>query len=474
MTCLPSARPVRAALLCALLAGACAPMPHLGAPVLSRAPAVQRDAATLNIGSAEWPGEGWWKRYGDAQLDQLIAEALAQSPDLAAAAARIRIADGYARQAGAALLPSVTASGAVNETLLSKNNGVPAQIVPGGWNDTGAIGLGINLDLDLWGRNRATLRAARLDAEAARYEAEQAKLSLTTGIASAYAELAALYAQQDSLKAAVAIRTQTLALVEQRVEQGLDTEAVRRQARARLEAVRSNLAATNEAIGLAGNAIAALVGAGPDRALSIGRPALAALTVQSLPQNASIDLIGRRPDVAAARARAEAAQQMVRAAKAEFYPNVSLTGLIGLQSFGLDNLFKSNSAFGAAGPAVSLPLFRGGALQGQYRARRGQYDEAIAYYDRTVIEALHETADAMTSRSLLVSRLESSRSALADFEEANRLARLRYAQGLSTYLDVLAAEEGVLDSRLTVARLQTRAFALDVALVRALGGGFRS
>jgi outer membrane protein TolC len=123
-------------------------------------------------------------------------------------------------------------------------------------------------------------------------------------------------------------------------------------------------------------------------------------------------------------------------------------------------------------PAVSLPLFHGGALQGQYRGRRGQYDEAVALYDRQVIEALRETADAVTSQKKLVSRLEQSRRALADFEEANRLARQRYEHGLATYLDVLSAEESVLGARLQVADLETRAFTLDVALVRALGGGF--
>jgi len=149
-----------------------------------------------------------------------------------------------------------------------------------------------------------------------------------------------------------------------------------------------------------------------------------------------------------------------------------LTALIGLQSFGLGNLLSSGSSFGSVSPAVSLPLFHGGALQGQYRGRRGQYDEAGALYDRQVIAALHETADAVTSQKMLVSRLANSRRALADFEEAYRLARRRFEHGLSTYLDVLAAEEGVLEARLDVAKLETRAFALDVQLIRALGGGF--
>jgi NodT family efflux transporter outer membrane factor (OMF) lipoprotein len=464
------ARHRRAALLLALCTSACASVPDLGPMPTGRTAPLAAASLTLAGTGSEWPGEGWWQRYQDPQLSKLIDEALANSPDLDVAAARIRTADGFAKQAGAALLPSATAGGTVGATRVGRPDGLPTEILPSGWNDSGAAGVGLTLDLDLWGKNRAALRAAKLDAQAARY----ARLALTTGIASAYAELAALYAQHDSIEDAIDIRTQTLKLVDQRVGQGLDTQSALRQARARLEQTQANRTATDEAIALAKNAIAALVGTGPDRALTIMRPEIGALVPLDMPANASANLVGRRPDIAAARARLEASAQQVKVARAGFYPDVSLSALAGFQSIGLSNLFTSNSFFGSAGPAVTLPLFRGGALQGQYRARRGQYDEAVALYDRQVIEALRQTADALTSRALLASRLADSRRALADFEEANRLARLRYSQGLSTYLDVLSSEEGVLDSRLAVAKLETRSFALDVTLIRALGGGFHS
>jgi len=469
------ARHRRAVLLFALCTSACASVPDLGKAPVSRTLALAAASqASLASTASAWPAASWWKQYEDPQLSMLIEEALAGSPDLAIAAARIRTAEGFAQRAGAALNPSIDAFGSVQETKLSKNNGVPAQMVPGGWNDTGSVGLGITIDLDLWGKNRAALRAAKLDLEAARYGADEVRLALTTGIASAYAELAALYAQRDSYQSAIDIRAQTLALVAGRAGAGLDNDTAVRQARARLEQSQANLAATDEAIELVKNALAALVGTGPDRALTIGRPVIAALQAQGVPNNASIDLIGRRPDIAAARVRADAAGQRIKVARADFYPNVSLSALVGMQAFGLGNLFTGNSTFGGAGPAVTLPLFHGGALQGQYRSARGQYDEAIALYDRQVTQALHETADTLASRKMLATRLDFSRRALGDFEEANRLARLRYAQGLSTYLDVLSAEEGVLDSRLNVAKLETRAFALDVTLIRALGGGFHS
>jgi NodT family efflux transporter outer membrane factor (OMF) lipoprotein len=429
-------------------------------------------AKSLAASDAAWPSHGWWPRYGDPQLDRLMTEALAGSPDLQAAAARLRTAEGYAQRAGSALQPSIDTFAQPELAKQSQNQSVPAAMIPNGWNDSGSMGLSFSLDLDLWGKNRAALRAANSDADAAHFELHEAELALTTSIASTYADLASHYARRDSLEQALNIRIQTAKLVAQRVDIGLDTRAELKQAEARVSQARADLEAADEAIALTRNALAALIGAGPDRGLLIERPATGALQAQGVPADASIELIGRRPDIAAARARVEAAADRIKEARAAFYPNINLTALIGLQSFGLGNLFSSGSTFGSVSPAVSLPLFHGGALQGQYRGRRGQYDEAVALYDRQVIEALRETADAVTSQKKLVSRLAESRRALADYEEAHALARQRYEHGLATYLDVLSAEEGVVSARNTVADLEARAFTVDVQLVRALGGGF--
>jgi NodT family efflux transporter outer membrane factor (OMF) lipoprotein len=453
-------------LLPLFLASACASVPDLGPKPQMRPAEGYAAAISLTSATAPWPGAGWWSGYGDPQLSALMEEALSGSPDLAAAAARLRTAEGFAQKAGAALKPSV--EGFASAELVQQSG------IPNGWQDTGSIGLSFSFDLDLWGKNRAALAAATSDAEAAAYEVAEARLALTTAIASAYADLAQLHAQRDTLESALAIRTDTLRLVRQRVETGLDTRAELKQAESRVPQARADLAATDEAIALTRNAIAALLGAGPDRGVAIARPRIAALRAQGLPANASIDLIGRRPDIAAARARVEAAASRIKEARAAFYPNVNLGALIGFQSLGLGSLLSGGSLSGSVGPAISLPIFQGGALSGNYRGRRGQYDEAVAFYDGRVVQALRETADAVTSQKALVVRLGESRQALADAEEGNRLARTRYEGGLSTYIDVLSAEEGVLQARRTVAELETRAFALDVAMVRALGGGFTS
>ena len=456
-------------LLPALLASACASVPDLGP---RPTPAVASDyasARSLAGAQSAWPADGWWKAYGDAQLDSLIAEGLAGSPDLAAAAARFRTAQGLAQQAGAALLPSVDAAASVDYQNQSQNLGGHVQ---GGWHATGTAALSFNLDLDLFGKNRAALRAAKRDSDAARFDVEEARLLLTTGIASTYADVTALYAQRDNLEAALDIRAQTLKYVRARYDAGLETIDSVRQAEARIPQTRSDIAATDEAIMLDKHALAALVGQGPDRALTIGRPVPNTLRAQGIPADASINLIGRRPDIAAARTRVEAAGERIKEARAAFYPDINIGALVGLQSLGLGSLLSGGSGFASVSPAVTLPLFHGGALQGQYRGRRGQYDEAVALYDGQVIQALRETADTLTSEKQLAERLAQSRSALADYEDALRVARGRYEEGLTNYLTVLTAEESVVNARLSVAQLETRAFTLDVQLVRALGGGF--
>lgn len=455
-------------LLSLLLATSCAAVPDLGPKPVPAAASTYASARSLAAVPAAWPAEGWWKAYHDPQLDRLVGEGLAGSPDLAAALARFHSAQGLAQQAGAALLPSVDATTSIDYSKQSENLASRGET---GWHALGTSGLSLNLDLDLFGKNRAALRAAKKDAEASRYEVDESRLLITTGIASTYADLAALYAQRDNLEAALDIRTKTLKFVRARYDAGVETIDAVRQAEARVPQTRGDIAATDEAIINNKHALAALVGAGPDRGLAIDRPKVA-LEAQGIPADASINLIGRRADIAAARTRVEAAADRIKEARAAFYPDVNIGALAGFSALGLGNLFKGGSGFASVSPAVTLPLFHGGALQGQYRGRRGQYDEAVATYDGQVIAALRETADAVTSKQQLSERIGQSRAALSAYEDALRVAEGRYQQGLTDYLSVLVAQESVVNQRLAVAQLESRAFTLDVQLVRALGGGF--
>jgi len=456
--------------------GALAPLaacaPNLGDKPVPRSAASLATTRSLPDQGGQWPGDGWWKAYGDAQLDQLITEALAGSPDIAAAAARLARAQGLAESAGAALGPSLGAEGTGGKTKQSYNFGIPPDFVPKGWKNYGVLNLRFGFDLDLWGKNRAQLRSALSEQDAARVEVAQARLTLASAIAAAYADLARLYAERDVAEEALRIRQDTAGLVSERVRNGIDTEGQRRQASSAVPAARADLSAIDEQITLAHNQIAALVGAGPDRGITITRPKLSALTTLALPPSAGIDLVGRRPDIVAAKARVEAAAQRIKVAHAAFYPDISLSGLVGLEALGFGNVLKSGSTYGNVGPAFSLPLFDTGKRAGDYRVARAEYDAAVANYDKVLIDALHDVADAVASRNALGSQASDARASLADSEKAYEVARLRYRAGLSTYLDVLTAEQQLIVARRRDADLSARAFTLDVALVRALGGGF--
>ena len=234
---------------------------------------------------------------------------------------------------------------------------------------------------------------------------------------------------------------------------------------------RADVVALEEAIATTRHRIAALVGAGPDRGLAIARPIMMRPAL-GLPDNAGIDLIGRRPDIVAARLRSEAAAKRIDVARADFYPNISLSALVGLQSLGLSNLFSAGSEYGNGGAAISLPIFEGGRLQGRYRGARADYDVAVATYDRTLIGALREVADIVASRAATERQLAARREALAAAAEASKLAGLRYRAGLSNQIVQLTAEDSMVALRRAVADLEARQLSLDIALIRALGGGY--
>ncbi|HWI87022.1 MAG TPA: efflux transporter outer membrane subunit [Sphingomonas sp.] len=456
----------------AALAPLAACVPNLGAAPVPRAASSFAAQRSLPDQNGQWPGDGWWKTYGDPQLDALIEEGVAGSPDIAAAAARLARAEGLSRSAGADLGPTVNAEATGGKVKQSYNNGFPRAFLPQGWKDTGTINGRFGLDLDLWGRNRAQLRAALADRSAARVEAAEARLALAASIAATYADLARLHAERDVADEALRIQQDTLGLVSDRVRNGIDTQGQLRQAAAAVPAARADLSAIDEQIALTRNRLAALVGAGPDRALSIVRPKLGNLPSQALPASAGIDLVGRRPDIVAARARVEAQAERIKVAHAAFYPDISLNGLIGLQALGFGNVLKSGSTYGNFGPAVTLPIFDSGRRQGDYRVARADYDAAVADYDRTLINALEDVANAVASRGALGAQASDARASLADSQRAFEIARLRYRAGLSPYLDVLTAEQALIVARRRDADLSARAFTLDVALVRALGGGF--
>jgi NodT family efflux transporter outer membrane factor (OMF) lipoprotein len=293
-------------------------------------------------------------------------------------------------------------------------------------------------------------------------------------VVTAYADLGRLFGERDAAAQALASRASTADLTAQRVREGVANQGEQSQAEAARAAAAQDVASLDEQIALGRNRIAALLGQGPDRGLSIQPPPRPADRAFGLPPNLAADLVGRRPDVQAARLRAEAAASRVKAAKAGFYPNINLAAFIGVQSLKLSKLTDAGSDIGQAQAAISLPIFSAGRLEGEYRGARADYDAAVAAYDQTLVQALQEVADAATSARVIEGRLKQARAALAAAEDAYRIAQQRYEAGLTNYIAVLSTENTVIVQRRTVADLDARTLSIDAALARALGGGFHA
>jgi NodT family efflux transporter outer membrane factor (OMF) lipoprotein len=459
----------------ALLLAACAGLPNGGSrPQIKPADSYQ-DTQSFTAAATDWPSDRWWDAYGDPQLSGLIDEAVKGSPTLAQAEARLLSASAATQQTRAATLPAISADAEVDATEQSRVEGFPPfiqELLPKGYLGTGHLALDASYDLDLFGKNRAALAAAVSEEAATRADLAEARLTLSTAVAGAYADLARLGAERNAAAEALRNRQETSRLTSERVANGLDTRAELKQAEAATPASEADVEALDEQIVLTRHRIAALLGEGPDRGLSIAVPQAAAVKALGLPADLRLHLVAHRPDIVAARLRTEAAAKRIDVARAQFFPDVSLTGYIGQQSLGLGQLLNPAAAIGQIGPAITLPIFQGGRLRGQYRGARADYAAAVDAYDATLSQALQDVADAAASVRSAERQLADRRAALTAGEQAYAVARERYQGGLSSYVAVLAAENALIDERRAFADAQTRAFSLDITLVRALGGGY--
>lgn len=227
-------------------------------------------------------------------------------------------------------------------------------------------------------------------------------------------------------------------------------------------------------IDLARHQLADLVGAGPDRGLTVTRPKLVAPSSIALPSVLPAELLGRRPDVAAARAEVEAARHGVKAAEAEFYPNVNLTAFAGFQNVYLSQLFDSPSRVLGGGPALSLPVFNREAIKGALYVQQAQLDQSVGQYNQTLLDAVREVADLVTNWQALERETSEQQTALEDAQRSYDLTTDRYRAGLDNYLSVLSSENEVLVAQGLRAELEARRLTYSVDLVRALGGGYPS
>lgn len=419
-----------------------------------------------------WPKEAWWEAYHDAQLSRLIQQGLQNSPDLAIVTARIKQARASIDSANAPLLPHLGVNASASTQKLSYNYITPSSVIPKQWNDYGQANLSMSWELDFWGKNRAALASATSEYEAMLAEQAQARLTLSTAIATSYASLAQQYTQKEMLEASLKNQESLVALIQNRFDQGLENASSVSDAQNRYSQALGNVQKIDEQIELTKNQLAALLGAGPDAGLGIEKPTLIMSTSYALPENIALNLLGRRPDIVSARLQVEAKASTIHQKEAAFYPNINLSALIGLQALGLNNLTKSGSNYGSVEPAIYLPIFSGGTLEANLKSAQGAYEEAVANYDAVLVHALQAVADAGVQQKSLTAQIKTARLGLNASTQSYDVVNHRYRQGVASYIDVLYVKETLIASQQNLIALETQSLFLDIAMKKALGGGY--
>ena len=415
------------------------------------------------------PSESWWKSFDDAQLNQLIEQALTQAPSLQLAQARLRRAQSGVEFADSARYPQAQAELDTMRQRFSSNSLYPPPF-GGSTLESGTAQLSASWELDFFGKNRAALDAALGNARATQADTAAARLLLETAVANTYFRWQALVAQRQLAERQVVLHQAMLTLVRQRVRAGLEPQQSKDQAEGTTAESRQQLERLLEQEAFALHALTAVIGSTQAPQLT-PRP-LPAATALAAPSELPLNLLGRRPDVQAARWRVEAATGNVAQAKALFYPNVNLTAFAGYSSIGLGQLTEAGSRQWGVGPAVSLPLFEGGRLKANLRGATAELDMAVESYNAAVTEALRDTSDQLSTLQSLSRQQTQQATALEAAHHVHAQALQRQKAGLSSPLASLQTEAAMLEQERQSLELQAHRLGTQTALVRALGGAY--
>jgi multidrug efflux system outer membrane protein len=459
--------PMMAVLICA---AGCAGLPP--EPQAVKLPAsAPLTSSGLTDDRAAWPAEKWWTRYGDPVLDQLIDMALASSPTLAAAHARFDTAEQSVRIAAATSGAHVEASGDTSRQRLSDNGLFPPQLLGFHWYNMNDLGLQVSYTFDWWGKQRDAVESAVDEAHAAEAERAAAALMLASSVADTYfgwqSDQGRLTLAQER-EATVAREGRIMAA---RIRAEVESEDEAHRADSNLAAVRERIAELEGSARLRIVTLAALTGFPAEQLPAMTARPLPAIS-DGLPDDVKIDLIARRADLTASRWRVEAAQKNRDAARAEFFPDVSINALIGVQSVDLGKLLEYGSRVPSATAAIHLPIFDGGRLKARYRSSQAAIDEAVAGYQDTLVGAAREVATQATSRAQIAAQRTQRSIEVAAAERLKSSAAARVRQGVTDSRLELAATESWIEQRDALLQLDSAALSSDIGLQRALGGGY--
>ncbi len=431
----------------------------------------QSESLQNRLSAVEWPVTRWWEQYQDPQLNRLIEQAVSDNPDMSLADARLKQASAFVAQADAQFDPIVEADASIRRARLSKIEDYSYQ-----GNQIGtsrSLGLSASYSFDLWGGKKAAWEASVDSLHAAEVEHQAAVISLSGAVAKTYVQLASAYALEDLARKDLE-RNQRIEDITQRLlDNGLTSEDRLYAAQSSAAAAQQTLKTRTLAVVRIANALAALLGAGPDAAQSVQRPAITVNSDIVIPANLPAELIGRRPDITAAKWRVEAADKQITVAKTRFYPNFNLSAMAGFKALLGDAMFEDSSRSWNVTPAVSLPLFRSGLKADLLNSTAG-YDMAVAQYNKTLIQALNNVADNILTLQSVELQLTDAKRSMELAEKSYHITEQRYQTGMGSQLETLMAEQQLLMTESMYTQLKNQQQETQVLLIQSLGGGFQN
>ncbi len=402
-------------------------------------------------------------------MTRLVDAASIDNLDIAAAVARIDQADARARIAGAPLLPLIGASADARRSRVGSADGTR---VGEGVNRYG-LGLDASYEIDLWGRNRDTLRAAQLDALAARYDRDVVALTSTAATAQLYVRILAgrdrLRIARRNLESAQRVES----LIRDRVEAGTATALDLAQQQSVVAGLRADIPPLQQAIEENTASLAVLTGRAPER-VSVAGAGMDALAIPAVRPGLPSELLARRPDIALAEARLAAANADVQAARKAFFPTISLTAAGGFESTALRSLFNPGAGFYALGAGLTQPIFQGWRLEGELDLARGREAELLQQYRRAVISAFADVERALVAVRQLAEQERLQRESLESSRRAYELAGQRLREGTVDIVTVLNVQQSLFQAEDAVTLVRLARLLASISLYQALGGGFVS
>ncbi len=460
-------------LAAALAVGGCAVGPDYKRPAPDLPVAWKLEAPWRTGAPADAADKGpWWKAFGDPQLDALEQRAMADSPTLAIAAARLAQARATVTATSAGLFPTISATTRDQRLRISANRPLSNYAVP---NQTTTqndfnLGIGASYEVDLAGRVRRSVEGAKASAEQSAADLANTRLVVSAELASDWYSLVELDESLAVLDRSIALQRRALDFVDQRHDLGAGTGLEVAQQQALLDNTLTQVDVQKRQRAQFEHAIAALVGA-PAPTFSVA-PVQRDLQPPPIPVGVPSDLLQRRPDVASAERAMAAANAQIGVATAAFYPSIFLGPTIGEESNLLGSLFDAPSLVWAIGVSATQTLFDAGRTRANVDFAKAGYDASVAAYRRTVLVALQEVEDGITGVASLDRATTQAKVAVASAQRVLDMANARYEGGVATYLDVITAQQSLLQAQLQAAQLAGQRQIVATALVKALGGGW--